>query len=295
MPVLITAVAVAVGYLLARSRVRDWPLARTISFLLGLATLLVVKCCLLAVYDHTLFWALATQDVLLLALVPVPLVLGRPLQLLRAATGRPQRTGPQRWWLSPMVGSVVATSSLLAVYLSGWDLERLTHKGLFALTHLLLLLAGCAFLGPLLSDTQSRHHVRTLVAFLDGLLDAIPGLAVLGTHAVIAASWYGAHPRAWGPTPIKDQQLGGTAMIALSELVGLPALVAVLVQWVRADAVEAADLDARLDNLAQAETRVSSLLPSISPANEPRREPPWWEQDPGPLAERAAREGWADG
>ena len=295
LPIVLTVLTVTAGYLLARSRVRDWPVPRTTNFLLAMAGLLVVKSCFLAVYDHTLFWALAAQDVLLLALIPVPLVLGRPLQLIRAATDRPQGSGHRRLSLPPIIGSLVAMSSLLAIYLSGWDLERLQHTGLFTLTHLLLLMAGCAFVGPLLSETGSSHGVRTLVAFLDGLLDAIPGLAVLGTHTVIAASWYGAHPRPWGPSPIKDQQIGGTTMIALSELVGLPALVTVLIQWVKADAVEAAALDARLDNQPEAVETPKPASPPAPSSGDPQRQRPWWEQDPGPLAERAARERWIDG
>jgi cytochrome c oxidase assembly factor CtaG len=280
LPVVLLVLIVSAAYLLARARVRDWPAGRTATFLLGMAGVVVVKTCFLAVYDHTLFWTLAVQDVLLVALVPIPLVLGRPVQLARLAVDRP---GRGRRTPSPVWGSLVAMSTLLAVYITSWDQARLEHPALFTLTHLVLLGSGCAFLGPLLAERGTAYGVRTLVAFVDGLLDAIPGLAVLGTHSVIAGSWYAAHPRHWGPTPLDDQRLGATAMIALSELVGLPALIVLLVQWVRADAVEAAATDAQLDVVTAAEHAA---------AGEAVLQRPWWETDAGPLAQRAADQKW---
>ena len=64
---------------------------------------------------------------------------------------------------------------------------------------------------------------------------------------------------------------GGTAMVALSELVGLPALVLLLVQWVRSDAGEASVIDETLDQEVAAS------------------DAPWWEVDPGPLGDRFRR------
>ncbi len=279
LPAVLAVVTASAGYLVARTRVRRWPPARTAAFLLGMAAVLVVKSSFLAVYDHTLFWTLAVQDVLLLALVPLAVVLGRPILLVRLAAGRP---GRGHLTLSPLLGSLVAMTTLLALYLSGWDQARLEHRALFALTHLAVLVAGCAFLGPLLTEGRTSYGVRTLVAFVDGLLDAVPGLAVLGTHSLIAGPWYTAHPRAWGPEPAKDQQIGGTAMIALSELVGLPALLVLLVRWVRADAAEAAAVDAELDRAAE----------SAPDATQDGLLRPWWEEDAGPLARRAADQRW---
>ena len=279
------AVAVAAfGYVVISRRIASWPLARTIAFLVGLASVLVVKSCFLAVYAHTVFWVLAVQDVLLLTLVPVPLVLGRPGELLRAALPGARRL---RRSIPAMVGSLIAMATLLSLYLSGWDQARLERPWLFALTDLILLLAGGAFLGPLLSEGSSSHGIRVLVALVDGLLDAMPGLAVLGTHSVIARSWYDAQARTWGPTLARDQYIGGSAMIALSELVGLPVLLILLVQWVRADAREATHVDARLDVVEHAELAANGRSTDESVVGEP-----WWEHDAGPLAARAARDGW---
>jgi putative copper resistance protein D len=274
-PVAVVAGVAFVAYLRAARRRGDWPVTRTVNLAAGLLALVVVRSSFVAVYDHTLFWALAVQDVLLVAVVPLPLALARPWELLPGGT--------RGWSLPPVAGSLLAVGTLLAVYVTGWDALRLDHAWLFRLTQLVLVGAGTAFLGPLLGDGPSGYGGRTLVAFADGLLDALPGLAVLSTHGLIAATWYDAHVRSWGPSPLKDQQIGGTAMVALAELVGLPTLLVLLVQWVRADAGTAAVIDAELDAAGPRAPR-----PVVTAA--PPLERPWWERDPGPLAARLRRE-----
>ena len=307
------------AYLAGVRRVRAtggcWSRGRTAWFVVGgLGSLVVTTMSVLGSYDRVLFWALAVQDVILLTVVPIGLTLGRPVALWRAALARatpprpPGRIG--RLVRFPLVGSVVGVTLLLLVYTTGWDAARLASPGLLQATRLLLLAAGCGYLWPLLGvdagTGDTSYPVRALVAFADGLLDAVPGLAVLGTGHLIAAGHYTAVARTWGPSPVQDQRLGGTAMIALSELVGLPALLVLAVQWVRRDALEARDVDRELDVLDAARTVVDgpaapagpaaltrAIVPAATQDQEAARARPWWEIDPGPLADRAQRYGWS--
>lgn len=267
-PVTVVVVLAVATYLLLARRVRDWPVTRTASFVGGALLVVVMRSSFLSTYDYVLMWPLAAEDVLLLTLIPLPLVVGRPGQLIRASLGKSASTRS----IPPAVGSVVAVGTLIALYLSQWDVLRLEHQWFFRVTEVVLLVAGSAFLGPLLGDGSTGYGARTLVAFVDGLLDSFPGLAVLGSHG-IAASYYAAHPRTWGPSVTSDRQIAGALMVALAELVGLPALIVLLVQWVRADAVTAAAVDARLDEELEADTD----------------ERPWWERDDGTVAERVRR------
>ena len=308
-PVLAVAGAAAAGYALRARRVRGlgggWPAAATFWFLAGgLGSLVVVGCSFLGTYSRVLFWPLAVQDVLLLTLVPVGLTLGRPVALWRASRPGPHRSGPRpagrlvRLLSFPLTGSVVAVAMLLAIYTTGWDQARLEHPWLLEATRFLLLAAGCGFLWPLLGvdegSGRTSYPIRALVAFLDGLLDAIPGLAVLGTGHVIAGDYYGRVARSWGPSPARAQQIGGTAMIALSELVGLPALLVLLLAWVRSDAEQARDVDARLDVMGAAEAAACPLPhDGVAAAAGGLVQRPWWEVDAGPLTDRAARHGWS--
>ena len=217
-PVLVVAGAAAAVYALRARRLRErggaWPAAVTFWFLAGgLGSLVVVACSFVGTYSRVLFWPLAVQDVLLLTLVPVGLTLGRPVALWRASRPMPYRSGPRppgrlvRLLSFPLTGSVVAVAMLLSVYTTGWEQARLEHFWLLETTRFLLLAAGCGFLWPLLGvdegSGRTSYPVRALVAFLDGLLDALPGLAVLGTGHVIAAGFYARVARSWGPSPAR--------------------------------------------------------------------------------------------
>jgi len=122
----------------------------------------------LGTYSRVLFWPLAVQDVLLMTLVPVGLTLGRPVALWRAV--RPTRgvaASPARRALGrllgfPLTGSVLAVTLLLLVYTTGWDQARLQHSWLLALTRLVLLTAGCAFL------LRAIHLTAPGIASFDG-------------------------------------------------------------------------------------------------------------------------------
>jgi cytochrome c oxidase assembly factor CtaG len=73
------------GYLAAAQRARgagDWPTARRIWFCgLGLGFLVIATMSWVGVYEPVLFYARAVQTVLLVLLVPLFLVLGRPITL----------------------------------------------------------------------------------------------------------------------------------------------------------------------------------------------------------------------
>jgi cytochrome c oxidase assembly factor CtaG len=274
-PVLVAVLFLAGGYLLLQRRV-TWPMGSTVWFLGGgLGSLTVVTMSFLGTYDRVLLWPLAVQDLLLLTVVPIGLTAGRPLALIRAVFPRPSRPSRvTRFFSFPLVGSVLSVSVLLAVYTTGWDEARLDSSWKLELTRLLLVAVGCCFLWPLLGVDAgtgiTSYPVRAAIAFVDGLLDAIPGLALLGTSHVIAAAHYQAVHRTFA----RDQQVGGTAMVALSEFVGLPAMLVLLVQWMRSDARQARIVDAELD-------RVDARGP-----DEEALQRPWWETDAGPLAGR---------
>jgi len=80
------------------------------------------------------------------------------------------------------------------------------------------------------------------------------------------------------------QQIGGIAMIALSEFVGLPTLIVLLAAWVGSDARQASDIDAALDSISAAERAARAA--HNDPALDVLLHQPWWEIDAGPLTDR---------
>jgi cytochrome c oxidase assembly factor CtaG len=103
--------------------------------------------------------------------------------------------------------------------------------------------------------------------------DAVLGLAVLSSQTLLAGAYYHALARPWGPSLRSDQIIGGGALWVLGDLVGLPFLAAQFIQMIREDRVEAAQVDAELDQAAAA-------AGPQAPGEPAPDEQPWWEKDP---------------
>jgi cytochrome c oxidase assembly factor CtaG len=297
------------GYAYAvRRRARagqGWPLWRTAAFyLLGLGTLVVATMSSLAVYDRVLFWPAAVQNILLDLFAPLGLALGDPLgladphgRLHRAFSSRPVRA-----LTYPLVSSLLVLASELTIYFTPYFATALGNPAVRQLMHLQLLLTGSLFVLPMLSRQEllprwCTHPVRAALVFLDGLFDSVPGIVVMTSGTLVAGHWYSAHPRTWGPSLHRDQMLGGGLMLTLAELVGLPFILLVFLEWWRAERLRTAELDARLDReAALAPAAVRKPAPAAgtpgtapAPAAVPEMTRPWWETDQGEIGERFRR------
>jgi putative copper resistance protein D len=303
-PVAIAAVlllggAYAWGVVRLRGRGERWPVARTAAFsLLGLGTIAFATMSALAVYDRVLFWPAAVQNILLDLIAPIGLALGDPLALAYRALPPPLAgrlrgavTGRTvRLLTFPLVSSVLVVATELGVYFTPYFQTALRLRAVHEAMYLHLLLVGCLFVLPMLTREEllpswCTHPVRAALVFLDGVFDAVPGLVVMTSGTLVAGHWYAAHARGWGPGVDLDQQIGGGAMIAIAELVGLVFLIAVFAEWVRAERSRTAELDRRLD--AELVPVVARPSAQASPAgSEPDRVRPWWETDQGQVGQR---------
>ncbi|MFM9611763.1 cytochrome c oxidase assembly protein [Streptomyces niveiscabiei] len=323
---LIAALGGAYAWGVVRLRGR-WPVVRTLTFaVLGLGTLLVATMSGLAVYDHVLFWPAAVQNILLDLVAPLGLALGDPLRLAvealpvraasrvrRAMTGRVVRA-----LTFPLVSTALVLLTELAVYFTPYFSTALRDGWLHELMYLNLLAAGCLFVVPVLTKEETlpawcTHPVRAALVFLDGIIDAVPGLVVMTHGSLIAGAWYLHHHPGWAPSVRYDQQLGGGVMLSIAELVALPFLLAILVQWARAERVQAAALDRRLDEeqavrAARSHTTARAAdAGDIGRAGQPARADhpgrpghpghseeadrvrPWWETEQNEVASRIRR------
>ena len=128
--------------------------------------------------------------------------------------------------------------------------------------------------------------MRTLLAFLDGLADAIPGILVMTSSTLLTPHFPGwAGHSVSGLDPALDQRLGGGALLVVAESVGLPVIGAVFLEWVRSDAREAEAFDAAEDAAAAAtlspntETAEGSD-PAAAGADAGGTAGLWWTSDP---------------
>ncbi|KOV60580.1 cytochrome c oxidase assembly protein [Streptomyces sp. MMG1121] len=288
------------GVALLRRRGEPWPPARVAAFaLLGLGALVVATMSALAVYDHVLFWPAAVQNILLDLVAPLGLALGDPLRLAVEAlpadsAGRVRRAMSGRLvrvLTFPLVSTALVLATELTVYFTPYFATALRVGWLHELMYLHLLVAGCLFVVPMLTHEQTlprwcTHPVRAALVFLDGIVDAVPGVVVMTHGTLIAGAWYLHHAPTWSPDVRHDQQIGGGAMLSIAELVALPFLLALLFQWARAERAQSAVLDRRLD---------AELAPAAvpAPASDHDREAPsaervrpWWETEQNEVAAR---------
>lgn len=289
-------VAYLCGVRAAGRRGVDWPRARSAWFVgLGLATIVVATMSSLSVYSRVLLWPMALQVTLLLTIVPVGLGLGDPLGLVTASLST---SAADRWhrvldnrvlrFLTfPAIAPVLAVATQFAVFFTGYIGAAQRHSSVMDLLQLQLVVTGCLFVLPLLGvealPAWCTQPVRMTFAAVDGLLDAIPGIAVMTSGSLVAHGYYGTVSRSWGPTRSWDQIIGGGLMLTIAEVVAVPFVAILYRAWIREDATHAEEVDRELD-LAELRT-----LDEQEPGNRP-----WWEVDPGPLADRASRYGWKD-
>jgi putative copper resistance protein D len=244
--------AVLLGGYLALLRIRriSWPWWRVVCWSAGVA---VLAWCVLgapAAYRAQTPWWGALGIGLVAAVVPLGLALGDPVALWEA--GRRQVPGVRgrvgRALMFPLVASTVSAVLLLAAFTSHWYADAQREEFPWDLLVLASLVCGLLVNLPLLSEdllpSWCGPGLRSLFAFADGLLDAIPGIVVMTTVS----------------------KYSGAVLLGVAESVGVPMLMAVLVQWVRSDAAEAAAVDARLDAEEQAGVYDGT---------------PWWQSPPG--------------
>lgn len=306
----------ALGYaagLLAHHRAgRRWSPARTSTFAIaGLGSVAFCTMSGLASYAHLLLWPLAVQVTALLTVCPTLLALGDPLGLLRGslpAGGRSRYDGIAhsrvvRGLTFPAVPAVLAVVLQLAVFFTGFAGAAAAHSGTRVALYLLCLAVGCLFALPMLGvellPLWCTQPIRLLFAGADGLIDAIPGIAVVGGAGTIAGGYYSRVHLPWSTGVFTDREIAGGLMIMLAEIVAAPIIIALFVAWIREDERAAREIDVSLEAAAIVRHAEADLSGADAPGaagqsagSPPAADRPWWEIDPGPLRDRAARYGW---
>jgi cytochrome c oxidase assembly factor CtaG len=300
-PVLLAVLAAGVLYLAGARRVRragqPWPAVWVVSFLAGgTGALVIATMSFLGVYQGVLFWPRAVQNVLLLLVAPLFLTLGRPLSLLIAAWPRAGsraeaavHSRAARILTFPAITALVLVIVPFVLYFTSWYEAGLRSDTVRELTYLALLAPGVVFFWTLLRvDPVPKAYPYLVALWVTGaevVGDAVLGLAIIADEHLIAGSFYRALGRPWGPSLRTDQIVGGGALWILGDIVGLPFLAAQLIQMIREDEEEAAQIDAELDASEQraAQQAAAAAAGGAAPDELARTAPesrPWWEDDP---------------
>jgi cytochrome c oxidase assembly factor CtaG len=283
----VPAVAVSLGlgvlYVLAARRRRSWPPGRTVSFLLGLVTVLLATCSSIGVYAGALFWARAVQNTVLLMVTPLLLALGAPVTLLMSSVPPPiaarlrsaGRSRSARAATFPLAVTVLLIAPPFLVYCTGLYEATLREAAVGGVVRFALVLAGFVYfwtriqLDP--TPREDPHLVSVWIALTEVVFDGVLGL-VLWLGPLVAPGYYHELARAWGPDQRLDQIIGAGVLWIGGDIAGLPFVAALFVRWARDDERRAERIDRELDEHPETTAGL------------------WWENDPL-LAERFRRQG----
>jgi cytochrome c oxidase assembly factor CtaG len=210
------------------------------------------------VYQSALFYARATQTVLLVLVAPLFLMMGKPITLLIEAQpgvgGRVAaaiRSPVAKVVTFPAITTVALIAVPMTMYFSSWYTAVFDSGTVRELTYLILMVPGCVFFWTLLRvdpvPKKYPYGVAMWITAAEVVGDAFFGIAIIADQTILAAPHYHAVGYPFGPSLATSQVLGGGIIWILGDAVGLPFLAVQLIQMMREDKAEAAAIDAELD------------------------------------------------
>jgi cytochrome c oxidase assembly factor CtaG len=260
--ILVTAAILGASYLTAvratRRAGRSWPFGRIVCFAGGIVTLTVIGCSFLGVYGDALFWVRAVQNILLLMVVPMLLALGAPIRLTanllpsttRAPLGALLHGRVARLVTFPLFVTLLLVVPLLVLYLSPLYELTLRSPAAAGISGSVLVIAGFVYFWTRFRiDPTPRadpYGVTIWITVVEMIGDAVLGV-VLWLGPLVAAGYYAALARNWGPDLRTDQILGAGVLWIGGDVVGLPFIGIVLGLMTREDRTRAVAVDAELD------------------------------------------------
>ncbi len=205
----------------------DWPRRRTVSFVAGVAVALVFLCSGVAVYASALLSVHLAQVLVALLVVPLLLLLGRPVTLARVAGGATFPAGLARHLGSPATGAVATCVFLTVLHRTSLVEHSLGSSWWHLVVIATAIGCGLALLWPALGgdDVPSPRSTSERVGWL---VAVAVGLAVLGAQLrvddrLLAADWFLELRLGWAD-PNADQQWAGVVLLTAAGALALAAL-----------------------------------------------------------------------
>lgn len=267
---LVISVAGTLVYLLGvrtlRRRGDAWPVGRTISWILGWASVVITTSSGIGPYSSASFAVHMGLHMSLNMLGPLLLVLGGPVTLfLRATTAhrKDDFAGPHEWInallhsratrlaFNPLYALVVFVGSYYAIYMTPFfDWAMRYHWAHQAMTvHYLLI--GYIFYALVIGvDAPPRPlpHLGKLGLVLAAMpFHAFFGVIVMTSTALLAGTYYHYLDVSWIGSLHNDQYVAGGIAWSAGEVPLVIVVLALVTQWARQDAKLAARTDRHLD------------------------------------------------
>jgi putative copper resistance protein D len=250
-----------------------WPWGRTIAWIIGLVIVIWTTNGGIATYAQMSVGWHMVQHMTMTMLAPIMLVLGAPatlaLRALHASKG-PER-GPREWlmWFlhTPLTRLLTNPIFVLVIYVLG--LYGLYFTGLFGwlmgshVGHLAMevhfLASGYLFAWIIIGiDPRPRplpYWARFALLLVALALHALFAVVIMMGNTPLGIDWFGMVRPPWVPDPLDDTRFGGGVAWGLGEIPTLILLIALVIQWSRADDREARRIDRQADRDDDAEMR----------------------------------------
>ncbi|HQR80016.1 MAG TPA: bifunctional copper resistance protein CopD/cytochrome c oxidase assembly protein, partial [Actinomycetota bacterium] len=259
------------GVIRLHRRGDSWPVLRTIAWVTGWLSIVWATNAGVSVYALvSLKWHMVAHMVLSM-IAPILLAMSAPLTLaLRALpTTHGERRGAREWivWgmhtrlasfiTHPLWALFVFTIGLYGLYytpLFSWLMS--SHVGHLAM-QVHFIAAGYLFAWVVIqTDPLPRdlpHWQRLMLATVAMLLHAFFAVPIMMASAAFGSAWYSQVQPPWLPDLVADSRDAGAIAWGIAEAPTLLLVIAVAVQWARADTREATRRDRRVDRDGDAE------------------------------------------
>ncbi|MFJ5533310.1 cytochrome c oxidase assembly protein [Streptomyces sp. NPDC093261] len=241
-----------------------WPVGRTVSYVIGVLTVMLVMCTKLNDYGMVMFSVHMVQHMVISMLSPILLLLGAPITLaLRALpTAGRDRKGPRELLLMllhsryvriithPAFTIPLFIASLYGLYFTPlFDFLMQSKTGHIAMmVHFLAV--GVVFFWPIMGIDPGPHRPGHLMRMLE-LFAGMPFHAFFGIALMMASTpmvgSYRNPPASLGIDALADQTSAGGIAWAFSEVPSVLVLLALLFQWYRSEQRQAKRKDRAAD------------------------------------------------
>lgn len=231
-----------------RRRGKAWPVRRTIGFFaLGLLPYAVIELGFLGVSSSELRWAFSTRIALLIFAVPAGIAAGRPLDLVPAGVRERVLAARITRKIGNAMVATVVVAAIFCVFLTPLAGILRVNPVIEASLGIVVPLIGLAMVLPMMAlgalHTGTFIAIEFLLAFVELLIDSVPGLLMRLNDAVLDLIPDATRAVSWWPSPLHDQHLAGDAIWFIAEFADVPILVLLMIRWMRSDRVEAKGFD----------------------------------------------------
>ena len=259
--IIFAAVYIA-GVVRLRRRGDEWPLGRTVAWMLGCGLLLFTTSSGMGRYMPAMFSMHMAAHMLLSMLIPILLVLGAPTTLaLRAlpTAGKGNPPGPREWLLAglhsrwsrffthPVVATLMFVAGFYALYFGGIFDAAVSRHGAHVLMNLHFLMSGYLFYWVVIGIDPTPRAVPPLgkigMVFASIPLHAFFGVVLMGMADILGQRFYRSLQLSWHTDLLGDQRLGGSIAWAAGEVPLVVVMLALLIQWQRSDRRTSTRLD----------------------------------------------------